>query len=179
MCGSGLDEWRKGTDLFIRCAHQVGEITSREVQFIWVGGWLSESAKIEHLELANTLGVADRIRFTGMVENPMDYYQVCDVFNLTSREDPFPLVCLEAASLGKPVICFADAGGMPDFVEDDAGFVVPFGDIESMASKIVRLSEDSQLRDKMGSRAQVKVLARHDINEGGRQIAAIISQELE
>jgi hypothetical protein len=38
-------------------------------------------------------------------------------------------VCLEAAALGKPIICFGDAGGMPEFIEEVCELVVPYLDI--------------------------------------------------
>ena len=41
------------------------------------------------------------------------------------EEDPYTLVCLEAAALEKPYVCFEGAGGSPEFVEEDCGFVVP------------------------------------------------------
>ena len=178
VCGSGLDEWRKGTDLFIRCAQVAQKNCTTSLAFIWVGGWLSEAARLEHLRLAEELGVSGIVHFTGMVENPLDYFSLADAFALTSREDPFPLVCLEAASLGKPVLCFAESGGMPDFVEDDAGFVVPQEDFEAMAIKIAQLASSPNLARLMGERAKTKVRDRHDIDIGARQILRIIQQQL-
>ena len=81
-------------------------------------------------------GLAAHVTFLGPKPNPRDWFRAGDVFLLPSREDPFPLVCLEAAEAGMPVVCFAEAGGMPDFVEDDAGFVVPYLDVEAMAEAV-------------------------------------------
>ena len=44
-----------------------------------------------------------------------DNYAAMDVFALTSREDPFPLVMLEAGGHGLPTVCFAGAGGAEEF----------------------------------------------------------------
>jgi len=178
ICGSGLDEWRKGMDLFIRCAGEVVARHGSKVHFLWVGGWLSEEARLEHLELARKLNVDSHITFTGMVDNPLDFYELADMFTLTSREDPFPLVCLEAASLGMPVLCFDEAGGMPVFVEDDAGFIVPFKNISAMAGRISELMDDPALRKKLGARAREKVMERYDIEVGSRKILEIISSTL-
>ena len=178
VCGSGLDEWRKGVDLFIRCAYEVKKQSEQPVVFVWVGGWLSEQARQAHVDLVARLGVEDRVQFTGMVENPLDYFAISDAFALTSREDAFPLVCLEAASLGKPVLCFADAGGMPDFVENDGGFVVPFEDYVTLAERITRLARDKSLCRALGARAMEKVAERHDIGIGAPQVLAIIRSVL-
>ncbi len=179
VCGSGLDEWRKGTDLFIRCASSVNKRKSDSAHFLWVGGWLSEQARKEHLELAARLQVADRTTFTGMVDNPLDYFALASVFILTSREDPFPLVCLEAASMGIPIMCFAEAGGMPVFVEEDAGSVLPFGDFSAMAEKIIELIENPSLRNTLGARAREKVKERYDIEVGSQKILGIINRVLD
>jgi glycosyltransferase involved in cell wall biosynthesis len=92
-----------------------------------------------------------------------DYFAAMDVFVLPSREDPFPLVCLEAAAAGRPIVCFENAGGMPEFVEDDCGFVVPYMDIEAFAERLTRLIDDSQLRTRMGEAARNKVRSRHNV----------------
>jgi glycosyltransferase involved in cell wall biosynthesis len=64
----------------------------------------------------------------------LKYFAAFDVFALVSREDPFPVVCLEAASLGKPIVCFNSSDGEKEFVENDCGFVVPDLDIEIMTT---------------------------------------------
>jgi len=176
VCGSGLDAWRKGTDLFIRVASEVIKHSRRPVFFIWVGGWLSEEEKAKHLSMSNQLGISENIHFTGMVGNPLDYFAIADAFALTSREDPFPLACLEAAALGKPILCFANAGGMPDFVENDAGFIVKQEDCGAMATKITYLIDHPDSTTALGMRAQLKVFERHDVDVGARQILEIISQ---
>ncbi len=178
VCGSGLDEWRKGTDLFIRCAGEVNKRKRATTHFIWVGGWLSEEARKKHLELAGQLLVADEITFTGMVDNPLDYFGLADVFALTSREDPFPLVCLEAGSMGIPVLCFANAGGMPVFVEEDAGFVVPYKDTSAMTEKIIELIDNPALRGRLGARAKEKVKERYNVEVGSQKILHILLRVL-
>ena len=107
---------------------------------------------------------------------PQDYFCAADVFAMVSREDPFPLVCLEAAALGKPILCFRDAGGMPEFVEDDAGFCVPFLDVEAMAEAIKRFQTDGGLLADRGLAARAKVIARHDLNISAARIAEIIKR---
>jgi glycosyltransferase involved in cell wall biosynthesis len=67
---------------------------------------------------------------------------------------------MEAMSFGLPVIAFADAGGAPELIEDDAGIVVPHLDVESMAAAIIRLAEEPSVRLKLGKRAREKVTDR-------------------
>src|SRR5262249_48407495 len=95
-----------------------------------------------------------------------------------SREDPFPLVCLEAAALGVPVVCFEGAGGIREFVENDAGFVVPYLDVRGAADAIVALARSRELRNRLGARAAEKGRARHDVSGGGQQVAALFDRYL-
>jgi glycosyltransferase involved in cell wall biosynthesis len=78
------------------------------------------------------------------------------VFALVSWEDPFPLVNLEAASLGKPIVCFDEAGGSKEFVEEDCGFVVPYLDLDAREDRVVELLHNPELRQRMGSRVARK-----------------------
>jgi glycosyltransferase involved in cell wall biosynthesis len=82
---------------------------------------------------------------------PADYMAAADVFVLTSREDPYPLVCLEAAALEKPIVCFEGGGGTPEFVEADCGFVVPYLDIIGMADRVISLLDSPDCRDNLGA----------------------------
>ena len=46
---------------------------------------------------------------------------------------------------GLPIVCFDEAGGMPEFVQTDCGKFVPFEDISAAATAIVGLAQDAQL----------------------------------
>jgi len=176
VIGSGTADWRKGPDLFIQLARVVSQ-QRPSVYFAWVGGGsLSGLAQLEHdIRLA---GLGDKIRLTGGVTTPADYFAAADIFTLTSREDPYPLVCLEAAALAKPIVCFAGAGGMPEFVEDDCGFVVPYLDVAAMADRVISLLDCRSCRLTMGAAARRKVAQRHDVSQAAPRILAIIERTM-
>lgn len=174
---SGTIDWRKGADLFPYLARIVASrLPDAPIYFLWLGGDTTDSND-EYFKLQleiSKLGQQERIRFIGSKSNPLDYYGLFDVFVMISREDPFPLVCLEAAALGKPILCFEKAGGMPEFVEDDCGFVVPYLDLDAMADRIVELYRSEELRKRLGENAAKKVRERHDIERSAPKIAALI-----
>ena len=95
---------------------------------------------------------------------------------MPSREDPFPLVNLEAAFFEKPVLCFEDSGGTPELVENDAGFVVPYLDIEEMAIKAVELLQNPELRNKMGKAGAYKVNNIYNVDVMVPKILQIVSE---
>jgi glycosyltransferase involved in cell wall biosynthesis len=86
---------------------------------------------------------------------------------------------LEAASLRKPVVCFQDSGGPPEFIEGDAGMTVPYLDIPAMARAVLTLVEDAALRQQLGRRAAEKVRERHDVEVAAPQLLSIIRQQLQ
>jgi glycosyltransferase involved in cell wall biosynthesis len=145
--------------------------------FVWLGrGSSHEIAQFEHD--VRFSGLADKIRATGDVKNPFDYIAAADVFALTSREDSYPLACLEAAALEKPIVCFADAGGTPEFIEENCGFSVPYLDIMGMADRVISLLDSPDVRRTMGLSARDKVLERHDIGGAAPRIMEIIERTI-
>ncbi|RXT04509.1 glycosyltransferase [Ammoniphilus sp. CFH 90114] len=173
--GCGVLYWRKNPKGFIEIAEKVLTKTDKECEFIWIGDG-EEKDICERLIKKKNL--ENHIKFIGSVDNPRDYFAAGDIFLLPAVEDPFPLVCLEAADSGLPIICYDEAGGMPRFVEDDAGIVVPFNDINKMAGATCILIEDKVLREKLGRTAREKVLERHVINKSAMQIKKIIDDKL-
>lgn len=63
-------------------------------------------------------------------------YNVADVSIVPSRIEPFGLVAVEALACGTPVIA-TNAGGLPDFINEEVGALVPVDDPESLARAII------------------------------------------
>lgn len=158
----GTVDWRKGVDLFIRLAWHVNRQRQAEpVTFVWVGGTAEAVERAE--AAAQTAGVSDVVRFVGIQSEPLDWFALMDVFVLPSREDPFPLACLEAASVGCPIVAF-DNGGMPELLAQGCGLVATYPDVEDLAGKVDRLLDDSTLRRTMGQQGRELVQANHDVS---------------
>ncbi len=136
VCGCGYVDWRKGTDLFLQVARLIhSKKYDIKIKFIWIGK-LSLADRLVIEADIKKMGLIDFVDFIGEVSNPHDYLENCDVFLLTSREDPFPLVCIEVAMLNKPIICFDKATGIAEIVKNGGGFVVPYLDVEKMTNKV-------------------------------------------
>ena len=178
--GSGTLNWRKAPELFVQIARDVKtKVSGAPIYFVWVGGAAENDFQLFQLNYdAERLGVRASVQFLEHKKNPIDYFAAIDIFAMVSREDPYPLVCLEAASVGKPVICFADAGGMPEFVEDDCGYVVPYLDLDGFAAKIVELYSNAEETRRLGDNANRKVRARHDIEIAAPAVAELIARYL-
>ena len=173
----GTTDWRKGPDLFVQVANAVNQRRiDSPVCFVWMGGEKEGLRLGELLQDVKKVGLEEKVKFIGSQSRPLDYFKLFDVFALVSREDPFPLVNLEAGFSGCPIVCFDQAGGSAEFVEDDCGFVVPYLDIDAMAAKICELLTSTDLRHRMGKNAAKKVRERHIVSVGAPKIYAVIKQ---
>ena len=167
-CGLGM-AFRKGADLFMEVARILRNRGMDNFHFYWIGDFDAGERDsrhglwADHVAVLRKEGLDKFVTFLGLKDRPREYMQAGDVFLLSSREEPVGLVGLEAAECSLPVICFADAGGMPDFVGDDAGFVVPYEDAEAMAGKVAVLMKSADLRRQLGARAREKVLSRFTV----------------
>ncbi len=174
--GSGNASWGKGTDLFVQLAFKLIK-KNPNFYFVWVGantGWLEEFYNQLHYDM-DKLEISNKLIFTGSVTNPYDYYNIFDAFALTSREDSFPLVCLENAAFGNPILCFDKAGGIKEFIYDNNGIVVPYLDLDIMATKLINLYNSKELRNTIGLNAQKKVRESHNQDAICKKIEAIIN----
>ncbi|HUU34986.1 MAG TPA: glycoside hydrolase family 99-like domain-containing protein, partial [Vicinamibacterales bacterium] len=162
-CGIGMP-FRKGADLFIEVGRRLVQRGVSDAHLCWIGEFPGDECDSEHGEwsthLARVQAEGLPVTFLGVQDDVTPYLRAADVFLLTSREDPFPLVALEAAECAVPIVCFAGAGGMPAFVADDAGAVVPFADVEAMATEVAAMCRDEARRETLGRRAREKLLGR-------------------
>ena len=177
--GCGNAEWRKGNDIFNWIARRVLQKTSPlDVYFVWVGA----GPQHEIFELIRSdihlMGLENRIILIPPTPQALDYISRFDVLLLSSREDPYPLVVLEAALNEIPVVCFDGAGGAPELIESDAGFVVPYMDISAASEALIKLILDPSLRETMGQKGRTKVLERHNTVKSVSKIEAIIQKYL-
>jgi glycosyltransferase involved in cell wall biosynthesis len=179
VLGCGTTDWRKGPDLFVQVAQKIHENGGEPVQFLWVGGE-TEIGEMDKLrELAMKGGVGEWVKFVGEVAIPLPFMIASDVFLLPSREDPFPLVCLESADCGVPIICFAKAGGMADFVGSSCGKVAPYLDVPAMANALQSLLDDQLNAQSLGQRAREKVRSKFDVSVKGHDIYEILREVCE
>lgn len=145
-------ELRKGTELIPMLVKKIKQKTNLGFKFINLGGKSTSAAvrcaKIdaENLEISNHLIFVEHNKFSN------DYINCYDIFTLMSREDPFPLVMLTAAKLKKPIVAFEKSGGAVEFLENNHGVLVPYLDLDAMATEIVKLMDDKALRIAYGNK---------------------------
>lgn len=150
----GYADLRKGFDLFLQIWNLVRQ-SDPSVHFCWAGGidptlqeWLGPEIK-----MAEATG---HFHLVGFRSDMQALYSASNVYALTSREDPFPTVALEALSVGVPVVAFADSGGIPGFLSRErVGQVVAYCDAPAMAQAIVRLLQKRPSASERSAMAEI------------------------
>ena len=170
--GCGALGWRKGTDLFLQIAHRLtADDRETGVRFLWVGGGSEdEDESLRFAHEVKTLGLDGRCRRVSDTADVQAYFGLMGAFALTSREDPFPLVMLEAAMHGLPVVCFSGSGGGPEFAAGGAGVVVPYLDIPAFAHQLAKLRTHPDHAATLGACARRKVETDHTVAVQGPKI---------
>lgn len=177
--GCGNAELRKGNDIFLMLAQMVLKKYPQNVYFMWVG--LRQESELFELQTFDIqrLGLKEKIFLVEPTPQVFDYTTQFDIFALTSREDPYPLVALEAALNQTPIVCFEQSGGIPELVLNQAGVVVPYLDVAAMAHEIGLLIDNVEKRKTLGQNAKQLVLKRHNTAQSVAQIRQLISHEVE
>ena len=146
IIGIGYADARKGVDLFVEAA-LLSLCDHPDRHWVWVGNWEpTMRAAVERL-LNSRPESKDRIHFPGQQSDLSPFYLGADVFALTSREDPFPSVILEALDAELPVVGFANAGGFSDLAAQGAIELVAHGDVTALSERVNDLCVQSARRE--------------------------------
>jgi glycosyltransferase involved in cell wall biosynthesis/SAM-dependent methyltransferase len=136
----GFADRRKGIDLFVEVGLNVIKRLD-DVVFVWVGHHDADAFSAARARIV--VAHADhKFVFPGLTEDPSAFFAGSDVYLMTSREDPFPLVVLDALEASLPTIGFDGAGGFVELLQRDCGVLVPYLDVSAMADNVVRLLGD-------------------------------------
>lgn len=111
--------------------------------------WLNKQARHRNVE--------DKIEFLGFVKDVERFYSDLDIFLLTSLWEGFGYVMVEAMAEKKPVIAF-DIRSSAEIVDNgNTGYLVPRGDIEALAERVMELAGDEELRRSQGLKGYQRV----------------------
>jgi glycosyltransferase involved in cell wall biosynthesis len=105
----------------------------------------------ESLEVyAKNLGIASNVIFAGFQQETHHFYNVFDVFLLTSFSEGTAMTLLEAMAAGTAIVA-TDVGGNPEIILDnETGFIIPSNNEIVLADKICTLIKSPELKKKMG-----------------------------
>jgi glycosyltransferase involved in cell wall biosynthesis len=168
----------KGHDVFLEALARLSH-SGTPVRGYLVGSPIYTTAGSQFSEpqlrdLAQRLGLADRVGFIPYQHDPAPIYRGLDVaVHASTRPEPFGLTIAEAMACGKPVVVAAAGGATELFTPGHDGLGHAPGDAEDMARAIARLAGDPELRTRLGANARQTALERFSQERYGREIAAV------
>lgn len=165
----------KGSDLLIELALRVRNMmTAGEgVKFLVVCTTDDRTASSAFFRRLSESGLKNDFVIVEDVPDVVPYYGVMDLFLSTSREDPFPLVVLEAMASRLPVVAF-NVGGIPEAVDRKSGVLIPPFDLQYMTETVVDLMRDPGRRSLLGANGRTRVEREFDLRQNAGNIRRII-----
>ncbi|SRR5579883_283823 len=152
FCGK-LQPWKRPQDALRAFA----KANVSESYLVFAGeGPLRSALQVE----AEALGIADRIRFLGFVNQSQlpSVYCSANLFVFPSEYEPFGVVVNEAMLCGCPVIVSDCVGARYDLVQEgENGFVYPCSDLNALVKILKTTLVDRELLTKMGSAASKRM----------------------
>lgn len=149
---------QKAPDVFVYMAKQVLE-NIPDAYFLMVG----DGDMREEMEaLIQSLGLADRFRLTGWVDNPREYVDLFDVAVLLSRWEGFGLVIPEYMLAKKPIVAAA-VDAIPELIQDRVnGLLVTAEDPAGACGAVCELYQDQVLRENLIRQGALDVYEKYD-----------------
>lgn len=123
---------------------------------LWIAGDGPERKRLE--DRAKRLEVSEAVKFLGWQKELEQFYEKADVFLLTSNAEGWGMVVVEAASYGLPII-MTDVGSAGELIiNNENGLVIPVGGGQALEETMIKLIEDSDLKEKLGKSARQVIL---------------------
>ena len=161
----------KGQDIFIRALAKIIP-THPNVRALIIGDTVIDDSKwfLEDLkQLVQELGLADKVIFTGFVEDIAEVYRCLDLVVLPSRLEGFGRTLIEGMAMAKPVVATNSGGPREIVVEGETGLLVPYGDSDALAAAILRIVNDPQLAKEFGANGRQRVEEQFSIEKNVRE----------
>lgn len=135
------------------------EQVSDNICMVFAGGLLNEKYGLQLTALVRELGLEQRVRFLGKVNDIAELLNKVDIFTFCSHSEACPVAVLEAMACGLPSIV-TDIPAMHDIhLPDKTAIIVPHESVSSFSSALELLAGQPEMRKQMGQTAQERVNA--------------------
>lgn len=172
-CGNA--EWRKGLDIFINIAQEASQKLN-SVHFVWIGVKPEGDYYDQVMYDVRKMGIENQITFIPPTPKAVEIINTLDAFLVSSREDPFPLVMLEAALCEKPILGFENSGGCSEFVKDKAGLLAKYMHISGVVDNLKTFIENEQLRKEKGETGKRQILELYNFEQSSLKLKNYLEQ---
>lgn len=127
-------------------------------------------------QLAESLGLNNRMIFSGQVDDVAQRLAKSDIFVLASNWEGLPISIIEAMRAALPVVA-SDVGGIGELVRDgENGYLIPCGDVATLSKRLVSLIEDFRLRQHMGEASRRRFGAEFTFDQMYKRTCAVYKE---
>lgn len=166
LCVARLSDPRKKVGVLLDAYARLPEAVRRQTRLVMAG----QSGPPELFwQRAAALGVRDRITFVDAPDEArlVQLYQGASAFALSSDEEGFGVVLLEAMACGVPVISTRSGGPEGIVTDGEDGYLVPLDDDAALSARLTHLLQDAACNLAMGRRARQTIEQRYDEHVAG------------
>lgn len=131
---------------------------------LMVGG---RGVLMEHYqEITSALGLTKNVEFHGFIDEDKitEYYSRANVFvlpSISSVQEGFGIVALEALACKTPVITTEIVGVSSDLKKENAGIIIPPRDPDALAAAIIKILSNNDMQREMGENGRRLVKAKY------------------
>lgn len=162
----------KNHELFIEAAKFAGMVNPK-LRFMIVG---DGSRKKELQAMAKKADIADKVIFTGYIQDINDIMNIIDIPVLTSHKEALSLALIEGMSLGKPCIATNSGGPAEVISQGESGLLVPNNDAVNLSLAMIDLGQNARKRAEFGAAGKRIVREKFGLEEMARKIEAIYTE---
>ncbi len=148
LCVGRLIERKGQRQIFVAVKRCLEEGTRLSLNLVGTG-----DSERNYRELVRELGIENAVHFLGYVARDLlpNHYQLADVFVLASANEGMSVAILEAMSAGLPLLVSKHGAPQTVVSEGENALVFPLHDVDTLVRHLKTLSQDVQLRKRLGA----------------------------
>lgn len=172
----GNFQHNKGQLVFIDVIKRI-LLNCSNVKFTFIGNIYDEAYYRKCIDEIKKGNLSNVITIYSGINNASEYIDLFDVLAVTSiYDESFGLISVEAMSKITPVVAFA-CGGIQEVVNDGvSGYVVPIGDVQKMAEKIIEILNNEDLKSTLGKNGRKEYDNRFSVKAMGERYYKMIEK---
>jgi len=172
----GLSE-RKGLKVIIEASQILKD--NRQIVFIIAGAVQKSELLLAKDLIANSKDLGDRFIIKSDVSKEVKFnlFLESNIYILPSYAEGLPATIMEAMSFQLPIIT-TPVGSIPEIITKENGILVKPGDSKKLAEAILILSDNSEIREKMGRLNRVKVINNYNYLDMFKKIDSVYQKQI-
>ena len=168
---------RKGVDRFLEIAAEISRSIENSA-FLLIGDG-DQEYKNQMKGLSKSLNIDSSTFFLGKRTDVPALLKQIELLLLTSTQEPFGRVIIEAMAAGKPVVATKSGGPSEIIVHGQTGYLADIGDIQAMSQYAVRILTDTGLSERLGAEGEKRCKQEFSSTACNTNIQSVILDEIQ